>query len=193
MQDSLNSVLLDRLVDGELADGDRRDLLLRLSTEPDGWRRCALAFLEAQSWRAALGPVAASMKGSTKLDTSGSRLCAKGRRPALRLAALAAGLAGVFFLGWLVRGSTGQTAISVPGAGTEARSQLVIDQELDSETEKPEVAQPVLIDPAARVWEQQGFRAERQKRLIPIELPDGRKVDVPVQELRVQYVGNRTY
>jgi hypothetical protein len=41
---------LDRLVDGELDDDARRVLLAALDTQPDGWRRCALAFLAAQTW-----------------------------------------------------------------------------------------------------------------------------------------------
>src|SRR5438876_11522290 len=50
--------LLDRLVDGELPERERRELLLRIEKEPDGWRRCALAFLEAQIWRQALATAA---------------------------------------------------------------------------------------------------------------------------------------
>jgi hypothetical protein len=46
-----DSQLLDRLVDDELTDAERRELLLRLERTPDGWRRCALAFLENQAWR----------------------------------------------------------------------------------------------------------------------------------------------
>lgn len=46
---------IDRLVDGELSDADRRELLSRLETEPGGWRACALAFLEAQTWSEAIG------------------------------------------------------------------------------------------------------------------------------------------
>src|SRR5574340_373427 len=42
---------LDQLVDDELGETERRDLLVKLDAEPDGWRRCALAFLEAQAWR----------------------------------------------------------------------------------------------------------------------------------------------
>ena len=42
--------LLDRLVDGELDAVEQRQLLLLLESMPDGWRRCALAFLEAQAW-----------------------------------------------------------------------------------------------------------------------------------------------
>src|ERR1017187_5596583 len=49
----------DLLVDGELSETDRRDLLLELEHEPDGWRRCALAFLEAQCWKAELRQIAA--------------------------------------------------------------------------------------------------------------------------------------
>lgn len=42
--------LLDLLVDGELSEAQRRELLLWCERDPEGWRRCALAFLEAQSW-----------------------------------------------------------------------------------------------------------------------------------------------
>lgn len=51
---------LDLLVDGELGDAERRDLLARLDATPDGWRRCAVAFLEAQAWRDSLGELARS-------------------------------------------------------------------------------------------------------------------------------------
>jgi hypothetical protein len=47
--------LFDRLADGELSEAQRTELLNSLDQEPDGWRRCALAFLEAQCWRKELG------------------------------------------------------------------------------------------------------------------------------------------
>ncbi|HEV3415969.1 MAG TPA: hypothetical protein VG056_04130 [Pirellulales bacterium] len=47
---SFDPQTLDRLVDGELAETERRDVLQSLDQRPDGWRQCALAFLEAQSW-----------------------------------------------------------------------------------------------------------------------------------------------
>lgn len=46
-----DELLFDRLVDGELDAAERRRLLESLDARPDGWRRCALAFLEAQAWR----------------------------------------------------------------------------------------------------------------------------------------------
>jgi hypothetical protein len=45
---------LDLLVDGELSEENRRQLLTSLENEPGGWRRCALAFLESQCWKQSL-------------------------------------------------------------------------------------------------------------------------------------------
>jgi hypothetical protein len=52
MQDSAfdDDRLFDRLVDGELSSAERRQLLASLDDQPDGWRRCAVRFLEAQCW-----------------------------------------------------------------------------------------------------------------------------------------------
>ncbi len=44
-------LLLDQLVDGELSRWQQKLLLARLEESPDGWRSCALAFLEAQAWQ----------------------------------------------------------------------------------------------------------------------------------------------
>ncbi|MCE5269095.1 MAG: hypothetical protein LLG00_14565 [Planctomycetaceae bacterium] len=54
---------LDRLVDGELSEKERRELLKSLEEEPGGWRRCALAFLEAQCWKESLGAMAREPRG----------------------------------------------------------------------------------------------------------------------------------
>mgnify|MGYP007059380131 CR=1 FL=1 len=48
---------IDRLVDNEIAEAARRALLVELDRRPQGWRRCALAFLEAQAWRLGVGEV----------------------------------------------------------------------------------------------------------------------------------------
>jgi hypothetical protein len=52
--------VLDRLVDGELGQAERRQLLIALDDEPGAWRSCALAFLESQSFRWQLTRLAAS-------------------------------------------------------------------------------------------------------------------------------------
>ncbi len=62
LQDSsppVDADTLDRLVDGELSEGPRRQLLESLDQTPGGWRACALAFLEAQAWRTELRSTAA--------------------------------------------------------------------------------------------------------------------------------------
>ena len=48
---SVDLCAIDRLVDGELTAGEERSLLTALEFQPDAWRRCALAFLEARSWK----------------------------------------------------------------------------------------------------------------------------------------------
>lgn len=42
---------MDRLVDGELSSAERRDVLVALEQDVNGWRRLALAFLESQALR----------------------------------------------------------------------------------------------------------------------------------------------
>ncbi len=41
----------DLLADDELNEDERRELLATLDDQPEGWRRCALAFLESQCWK----------------------------------------------------------------------------------------------------------------------------------------------
>jgi len=45
----------DRLVDDELNEEERRELLSGLDKTPGGWRACAIAFLEAQAWKKTFG------------------------------------------------------------------------------------------------------------------------------------------
>jgi hypothetical protein len=56
----LDDSRFDRLVDGELSETQRQELLAGLDNEPGGWRRCALAFLEAQCWKQEFGAIAKS-------------------------------------------------------------------------------------------------------------------------------------
>lgn len=48
---TLSDVQLDRLVDGELDEREYRAIVKALDEEPGAWKRCALAFLEAQALR----------------------------------------------------------------------------------------------------------------------------------------------
>jgi hypothetical protein len=58
MNKPIDALRMDQLVDGELSDAEVRDLLAALSDEPDGWKRCALAFVEDQMLRGDLALLA---------------------------------------------------------------------------------------------------------------------------------------
>jgi hypothetical protein len=51
----------------------------------------------------------------------------------------------------------------------------------------------VPADPVIKGLEERGYRAERQRRVVSVELKDGRRINVPVQELRLEHVRGRTY
>jgi hypothetical protein len=104
-----NDVLFDRLVDGELSDVERRRLLASLDDRPEGWRRCALAFLEAQCWSEQLGELVRPPKVSVSSDaaeqsvTIGPVVAREDRRHGAAWLAMAAGLLAAFTLGLVWR------------------------------------------------------------------------------------------
>jgi hypothetical protein len=99
----IDDSFLDRLVDGELDASERRSLLTALDETPDGWRRCAVAFLEAQAWRSDLRGTLARSPASER-PAGGA---ATGRRSLWNrwrsATAIAAALLVAFAAGWLVR------------------------------------------------------------------------------------------
>jgi hypothetical protein len=210
--------LIDRLVDGELPEAERRELLLLFDTEPDGWRRCALAFLEAQTWRQALTPVVAasgvgrleSSKGvSSGFSTpfaSGSGRATRFWRPAARLSGLAAAIVLAFTLGWFLHRQPGAVLPDSRSVGPQVES--VVERSAqppqngsikvarkDSNSTQP-VRVAADVDPLAKdlqKLQQQGYRVETQPRLVSLESKDGRKLKLPVQEVRIRYIGDRIY
>jgi anti-sigma factor RsiW len=103
-----DDILFDRLVDGELSAAERRRLLASLDDQPGGWRRCALAFLEAQRWSEVLGefvrdPVPAQAADEKVSVTPVSPAHFERRREVVWLA-VAAGLLAAFTLGLTWRG-----------------------------------------------------------------------------------------
>jgi hypothetical protein len=203
---SLDDRLIDRLVDGALADADRRKVLARLDIESGGWRRCALAFLEAQSWREALGPAAAA-KRLVSVQPVRRPEAAEGRLPVRRragsFAAIAAGLVAAFALGWSARGvAPGEPAGgSIKSAETRPAGPVVAPA---VPATRPAAAQPDTVatrtptaaplpEPLVRAWEQRGYEVAQSQRLVSMELKNGRRVAVPIDEVRLRFVGHRTY
>lgn len=139
----ITDALLDRLVDGELPPDEERQLLSALEAAPGQWRRCALAFIEAQTWRRELA--AMTVKGGRSLKESrlagaagatnppSSEATRQPAPPARRRAArsysalaLAASVLIAFATGWLVprawRGGDVQTGPIVAGGFDERPS-----------------------------------------------------------------------
>jgi hypothetical protein len=102
-----DDVLFDRLVDGELTAAERRELLSSLDGRPAGWRRCALVFLEAQTWQDEFGrlvrdPIERSEAAPENINQrSAVRLVAG--RPVTSWFALAASIMIAFTLGLALR------------------------------------------------------------------------------------------
>jgi len=196
--------LIDRLVDGALPEPDRQRLLAAL--DGDGWRRCALAFLEAQAWREALGPVARA-GGPVEVGSGSAR---QGFRGLARLA-MAAGVIGAFALGWLARGGAGGVGTPAPApvaAPLAVRSPAAVPPAVVKAPEPAAEPTPApaaenlvdnrpapapLSDAVLDDWASQGYQVERRQRVISLGFDDGQRVPVPVSEVRLRYVGDRTY
>jgi len=112
----------DLLVDGELNEAARRELLSGLDDEPAGWRRCALAFLEAQTWRQECGAIG----GEARAELPPHRRAAWFRLggPAGTLMAMAASFLVALVLGGLVQGIWSSGA---PAGGPPIDGQFVLE------------------------------------------------------------------
>jgi hypothetical protein len=194
--------LIDRLVDGALSDAERRRVLNRLDAEPDGWRRCALAFLEAQSWSEALGPLVTRESAVRVVPVQERRRFGVLRRMR-SFAAIAAGLLAAFAVGWSVRGI--QPAGAPDGAHGKPVNRVMVQAPSPAVFEKPPVdprPEPIrtsspsaapLPGPVVRAWERRGYQVQRSQRQVSMQLQNGRRVAVPIDEVQLRFIGDRTY
>ncbi len=107
----LDDWIFDQLVDGELGESDRRELLAQLDAKPDGWRRCALAFLEGQSLQQELRALAASQRPTPAAVAARPAVRSRGwRQRTAAVANLAAGFLVAITLVFLVREYSGPPA-----------------------------------------------------------------------------------
>lgn len=229
-------VLLDRLVDGELTSDERRALLRRLDEEPEGWRRCALAFLEAQALRESLGSLADELRAPRResrvepveVASRPQRLAAASPRRFDMLGmflAAAASFLIAFFLGVNSGGFTGspvtpassgvaQLAGTAPpsGAGSAFEALPVewnsLPLVVNANGQAHEMQVPVAMGPQAdvtlleehpqrlpdaleRSLRRQGYEVDYDRQLVDMPLEDGRRAVLPVDNVRVQFVGDK--
>jgi len=162
--------LIDRIVDGALTPAELRAAIDRIDRLPDGWKRCAAAFLEAQCWRESFRAMGEPAKPRAESQSLPIPL-AMGRtgRSAHRWVrrAMAAGiLAASFAAGWMGHAARPRTAAepTMPGPSTAILTQpagdpqppLVTTTVVDDSGPTRSPAQPALDDrfrndPAERV------------------------------------------
>jgi hypothetical protein len=214
--------LLDRLVDGELTPAERAAALSALGSDAEGWRRCALAFLEAQAWRGALD------RGA---EPKVHAVVRPARRPMriARLGTIAAAIVVAFLTGFVLRGGAG---FPPGGSGPHDAPYAVNARQSNSANEAARPAAPAralepwmavadsgsrlrlpvfaadggaapgaetlrqtsaLPEYVRRQLERQGYEIEGNRQLVSLALGDGRNVTVPVERLKYRYVGYRVH
>ncbi|MDG3007908.1 hypothetical protein [Paludisphaera mucosa] len=195
-------VAIDRIVDGGLSPTGLREALARVESARDGWRRCTLAFLEAQCLDEVLRRPAAPEATSRPALTLAAEASARRRslRPALAAAvALAAFGAGWFAGGTASRRDPGPSVAIVeaaPAAGT--RPEPRPDPGPRSKPGPEPIPSWVLNQPmpvsadAQASLQARGYRLDQRRRIVAARLADGRRVVVPVDRVGVRYVGGET-
>jgi hypothetical protein len=154
---------LERLVDGELTDETQRQLLLSMDAQPDAWRRCALAFIEAQSLRLDLR--GAVRESAATIDGGQSPAVAKPASPRFLLyrfqwMAMAASLIAAFVVGSISR------KLWLPAAAENEPKQMVA----------------MATGSGDQGTAAGGGAEQRQTYKVSLQMPDGQTVDVPVEQ-----------
>ena len=155
----LDDSRFDRLVDGELSETERQELLAGLDNEPSGWRRCALAFLEAQCWKQEFGAIA---KSGTPTATTPRVTVARRAHWLGSIGAplaMAASLLLAVWAGAALQRSRGVSPVAPGGAG--------VTRDVADATTRPPVTGPIVAmppQPASNPW-----------RVVTLSSPAGTK------------------
>jgi hypothetical protein len=204
---------LQRLVDGELSGAEYKEALLALEEDPttcesNAWRRCALSFLEAQAFElGAKSWIDARNRGeSVELAVENASLVenAKPRRKFplwMTLPAMAASLAGAFWVGGLMNDLTRPAKPILVNAPTRIQRAPEIEQlasdgpifvsfSADDEEEgafDPDAWMQGAVTPLSpevqAQWQRRGYTLRSSRRIIrKTTLPDGREIRVPFEQ-----------
>jgi hypothetical protein len=235
---------IDRLVDGELSDADSRQLLAMLDGVEGGWRRLALAYVEAQWLRGDLAslpgtalPVPAPALHFAEENTSSvARKPSRAVRLTLMTLAVAASMLVAFVVslrrnnqdgpatnlsppevGIPLAGAPGSRSVENQGGVPQHRAEpdgganavaaglnhavASVAQPRDGMEPQwvvigsdPVDSQPVAVPPRViDALRRSGHRVDQRSGVMPVRLQDGRKVNVPYDQLDVQYGGAASF
>jgi len=207
--------LLDRMVDGELQEHEQRRLLARLDS--DGWRKLALAYVESQTWRSEFASFAQERVAPTQhnpIPTSRTRLLSFSLAALVIGFLLAVGLGYRYDLVpqqdrnlpqprvIAERREPAPTVVPIRPAGPEMM-RFVIDggapdgawREIDiplfnaSQVDDEWIElHATTIPPYLReALERRGHQVIERRHWYPVELSDGRRVLLPVDDVRLQF------
>ena len=217
----INQQQLDRLVDGELGDGERKRLIESLDQHPDGWRQCACAFLEAQELKWALSidvePTRSSDLPAVVMTPDELTVTRKDTLPGTRKsstirwwAALASCLVVGFGIGQLgFRGDSGGDSAGPPlmivgnatdnGLSTQSGQLLASDDRgVDSTSSLADesiLERQYSMVPAdiEDIFARLGQRVERRQVYMPVASQNGERRSVPMEEIEIVPVRWETY
>jgi hypothetical protein len=205
---------LQRLVDGELSSAEYQEALLALEDDPstcesNTWRRCALSFLEAQAFElGAKSWIDARNRGDDSAEVAAEKaaLAKNARRKRtmpvwMTLGAMAASLAGAFWVGGLMNDITRPKAPEFVNSGvrqprTPEVEQLASDGPIfvsfsaDDEDEgefDPDAwmqGEVTPLSPEVQLqWQRRGYTLRTSRRILrTTRLPDGREIRVPFEQ-----------
>ena len=195
LEELTSSRWIDQLVDGELTETQRAEVLRALEAHPEGWRRCALAFLEHREFAAWIPEAAADtvrLAPQHGLDTrSGSNWTHLLAMAATAFFAFVIGVRSTDWLDSTVQPPTEQASSLVDSSDAShfvAHSDdavLPLNHFLDQESSFPLEAIQAL--------EASGHRVQTHRGLVPYVNVDGSRVFVPYEELEIVPVGRMTH
>jgi hypothetical protein len=179
----LDDGLIDRIDDGDQTPAELRAAVDRLDRQPDGWKRCTLAYVEAQCWREAFRALDEPARSRRVLPVHASppRAPRTNRMtpPWLRSAMAAGVLAATFSLGWLAHAARPGSAAD---RSTLVEPQVVIAQSGDPE---PPPGTPGVDDPSRP--SRAGAREPQQDDSFP---RNSNEVVVALARLQIGSEGN---
>ncbi|GAA4428465.1 hypothetical protein [Bremerella cremea] len=160
LPNSIDDRMLDRLVDGELSPDEYRQVLVAVDQAPDGWRRCAHAFLESQALGQTLPLVmqpaltTSQSEAAPTVEASPPPSSSLSFHRMETIAAVAASVAIAFGLGWYISDLGGNTpGVVTPGPGPSTMAN-VVDPPMPADIPRHEVKKPQFV--YVNQWDGQG-------------------------------------
>jgi anti-sigma factor RsiW len=217
-EDLVRMAQLDRLATGELADAARPELFAWLDDDRSRWRRCALVLLEARELDQAFDDLTNEVPQRSAPATWATTLAPSARRVWGGRLVLAVSLFVAFGLGSAVqriRNPLEQAVVQQPqkhdAVATSPASQQ--DNRAPVSQKAPGAPQPdnrregppmvaasspgMSGDPIPAYvrsqLERRGYRVESRRSDVSVVFPDGKHVNLPVDQVQFSYIGQRSY